>query len=293
MLLPLAVATEDFGVDLRRALDSAVQLNVPGVRLNSRTELNAHKATDSELRQILRYINERQMSVAGLYCPTRHALYEEQFLEPRLEVIRKSMEIAQKLKTKELLVRCGPVSLEKETTRTENQIQPADSFEAVFSSVPPTPQRSPHDEFEMLCELLNDLAGYGDHVGCVLTLVLNDYDYELIRHLIDRVTRGRIQVVFDPATAIMNGNVPTNIFRDIHETVGYVRCRDAVTNVDGGGIETAIGKGIVDWDELIPTLFDAEFTGWTCIERTGGEFRADDVKAGVTYLKSLTPEVGN
>jgi sugar phosphate isomerase/epimerase len=41
--------------------------------------------------------------------------------------------------------------------------------------------------------------------------------------------------------------------------------------------------------ELLPTLVEANFSGWICIERTGGDQRADDVSRAVSTLRKLLP----
>ena len=85
----------------------------------------------------------------------------------------------------------------------------------------------------------------------------------------------------------MTGANVTLTYRDLYQHVGYVRARDAQKDVDGAGIETATGVGSVDWVEFIATLEEAGYQGWTCVERSGGENRTDDVRRGVEYLKRL------
>ena len=93
--------------------------------------------------------------------------------------------------------------------------------------------------------------------------------------------------MFDPATAVMTGSDPIQDFRNLYGYVGYVRARDAIRDVDGAGVEVALGDGIVDWTELIPTLSEAEFKGWVCVERAGGDHRADDVSSGIARLNEI------
>ena len=294
MSLRLAVATEDFGSHFKRSIAKAAKLAVEGVRLNARSELDVLKATDSALRQILLYVTERQMNVAGLSCPTKHALYEQEFLEPRLEIIRKSMSLVGKLQTKELIVRCGsiPDSADNGSDAAESKtIDPADPFG--FAAAATNAKPSPAKEFSTLCEILNDLAAYGNHVGCVLQLQLTDFNVDRIQQLLNAVTTGPLSIVFDPATAVMTGADENERYRTLHNSIGYVRARDAVRNVDGAGTEVAVGSGVVDWVTLLPTLIEADYHGWVCVERTGGDSRAEDVKRGITALSQLMPQTGS
>lgn len=294
MSLRISVATEDFGSSLRRCLDAATQLQADGVRLNARSELNANTASQSELRQILRYIQERQMQVGGLYCPVKHALYEEEFLEPRLDVIRATMSIARSLQTPDVLVRCGPIPHSGQAEKqTADEDVAADSFDTLFSVTPTSPKKSPEAKRALLCELLSDLTQYGNHVGCTLNLIVTGYDVTTIRSLLSDISGGPIRIVFDPATVVMDGGEPEPVFRQLYDVLGSMRARDAGTNLDGGGMETRFGDGNVNWLELIPTLIEADFRGWVCVERTGGDTRAADVATGVQRIRELLPQSEN
>lgn len=291
MSLRLAVSTEDLGTTLKNSIGIAASLEVAGVRLNTRTELNVLRSTDSAMRQTRLYVEERQMEVAGLYCPTRHALYDSEYLEPRIEVIRKSMQIAKKLKTKELLVRCGripdPDNSQPSATSRDNPAEPANPF--TFAQ-PAAAKPSDANLYSTLCELLSDLASYGNHVGCVLNLVVSGYHPRLLQRLIGDVSTGPLKIVFDTGTAVMTGADVVQTYRDLYAQIGYVRARDALKDVDGAGTEVAVNEGVVDWIHLLPTLTEADYRGWICVERTGGDNRREDVRRGVSYLKSLLPE---
>lgn len=289
MPLNLSVATEDLGSSLKRAIGMAASMEVPGVRLNTRHELDVLNASESALRQTLHYVKERQMRVAGLRCPTRHSLYDPEFLEPRLDVVQRSMSLCRKLETEELIVRCGRIPDPDDSTAPQSadddihsQANPF-SFESLGKTQGPTQT----EEFSQLRQILNDLTSHANHVGCILNLQLADFNLPLIRRLLSEIHSGPIRVTFDSATAIMTGANVTLTYRDLYQHVGYVRARDAQKDVDGAGIETATGVGSVDWVEFIATLEEAGYQGWTCVERSGGENRTDDVRRGVEYLKRL------
>lgn len=296
MSLRLAVATEDLHPQLKKAIGHATQLEVDGVRLNTRSELDVQHVSDSALRQTLQYVRERQMHVAGLYCPTRHALYDSEFLEPRLDVIRRSMNVCRKLQTSDLLVRCGripdPSQTEVDPKQTTVSIdEQANPFS--FTSSQSSPEPTEAQQFSLLTELLNDLAAHANHVGCSLNLIVSAFSAERIRQLLAKVKTGPVRITFDPATAVMTGTKPVSVYRDLYQQIGYVRARDALKDVDGAGVEVAVGDGTVDWLQLFPTLVEAEYAGWVCVERTGGDHRREDVARGVSKLKKLIPESGD
>lgn len=293
MSLLLCVATEDLDPALKKAIGLAASFEVPGVRLNTRAELNVGKTTGSAIRQTLHFVKERQMKVAGLYCPTRHALYDAEFLEPRLDVIRQSMSLCRKLETTELLIRCGripdPQSAEPKVANPVSIDEAANPFS--FSQAAAAPRElSGAAQFTTLTELLNDLAQHGNHVGCTLNLILTDYDQIRIQSLLNSVTTGPLNITFDPATAVMTGASVAQTYRDLYRHIGYIRARDALKDVDGAGAEAAVSDGTVSWIELLPTLAEADYRGWFCVERTGGDNRRDGVRRGVSFIKSLMPQ---
>ena len=295
MPLRLAVATENLNSNLKRAIATASNSAAHGVQLNSRHELEQANASESSLRQIRLYVTEREMKVAGLFCPTRHALYADEFLEPRLDVIRKSMSIARTLHTDHVIVKCGnipnPSHNTPETQTTKSAKEALDTNPFSFNSSPqPATGMTPAERFQMLTEILNDLTQHGNHVGCRLALLVPNYQRDRISLLLKSVSNGPISIAFDPATVEQSGESSVDTFRDLYSHVSYVRARDTMTNSDGTGQEVCIGSGVVDWLQLIPTLSEADFDGWVSVHQNSGTENAENAIEGVSKLLSLFPQ---
>ena len=295
MSLRLAVATEDFGTPLRQAIPQAAQTQVPGIQLNVRREILNEKMSASGLRQLTQYVRENRMQVSGLSCTTRHALADADYLEERLQLVRSAMEVARPLDTTNLMIPCGLIPNPDEEPASETpdnsdieQLANPFSFAADSGSATNAPSQA--DQFDILCQVINDLVHYGNHVGCILTLQLPNYDTDLVERLLARINAGPVQISFDPAVAIFTGARVVETYRQLYQHVGYVRARDGRRNSDYSGTETPLGDGVVAWDEFLPTLIEADFTGWVCIERTGGDHRPTDVLRGVAHAQSLLPQ---
>jgi sugar phosphate isomerase/epimerase len=300
MGLRMAVATEDFGHPLRQAIRLAAQNPVQGLRLNARSEVKASEFTETGLRQLRHYVAEHQMQVAGLYYPSRHALADPQSLDQRLDGIRATLGLTRRLGTSELLLRVGripdPAMIEPESAEGTPDNANVDSLRNPFSFAPSAAtfnakQPSEAQQFHLLCEILNDLANEANHQGAVLQLILSSYESSRIQALLSAVTKGPVGLVFDSATCVMSGRSPVSVFREWYSHVGYVRLRDARKDVDGGGIEVAYGEGAVDWTELPAVLTEAESQAWVCVERTGGDQRAEDVLHAVRSMKAMLPGI--
>jgi len=302
MTLQLAVATEDFGQPLRQAIILAAKNKVQGLRLNARTEIRPEEFSETALRQLKHYVEEHQLKVAGLMYSSRHAIYEEQHLDQRLDGIRSAMKLVRQLGTSEVLVRVGripdPESAKPEAAPSAPTNEDVDSLRNPFSFAPAASasvlctDRSDARKFQLLSEILNDLANFGHRHGAVLQLQFASFEKERIVQLLGRITAGGVKIVFDPATCVMSGSQPVRVFRDHYDHVGYIRLRDAQKDVDGGGIEVPFGDGIVDWTELLPTIVEAHCQGWVCVERTGGDQRDQDVLNALRRIGQLLPTAG-
>jgi sugar phosphate isomerase/epimerase len=295
MSLRLAVATEDFGTPLRKAIALAGRARVPGVRLNARHEILAENISASGLRQLSQYAHQNRMEIAGLSCPTRHSLADPAYLEERVQLIRSVMDLARPLRTSHVLVPCGLIP-NPASDRPVTEPDSADSAQLAnpfsFAAAPSRNSNTvtQEDQFATLCQVVTDLVSYGNHVGCTLTLQLTNYSVSLVQQLITAVNDDPLQIVFDPAVAVFTGANIIDTYRHLYGHIGFVRARDGIRNADYSGTETPVGDGVVDWDELLPTLTEADYTGWVCVERTGGDHRETDVLKGVACVKSLLPE---
>jgi len=301
MTLRLAVATEDFGQPLRQAITQAALNKVQGLRLNARTEVRGEEFSETALRQLKHYVAEHQLKVAGLMYSSRHAIYDKQHLDQRLDGIRSALTLVRKLGTSELLVRIGripdPESVALEADPSAPVNDDVDSLRNPFSFAPASSAlkssgSSDAQKFQFLCSILNDLSGYASHHGATLQLQISSFERDRIQKLLAQITAGPVGIVFDPASCAMTGSSPVRVFRDVFQHVGYVRLRDSQKDVDGGGIEVAFGEGTVDWDELLPTIVEANLPVWTCVERTGGEQRSDDVRDAIRRIQKLLPSTG-
>jgi len=301
MTLRLAVATEDFGQPLRQAIALAAKNKVQGLRLNARTEIRQEEFSDTALRQLKHYVAEYQLKVAGLMYSSRNVLYDQQHLDQRLDGIRTAMTMVQKLGTSEVLVRVGRIPDPESATPAVKADAPrnddVDSLRNPFSFAPAASALSAagpseSQKFQMLCDIVNDLANHGSRYGAVLQLQLASFEPLRIQQLLSRVNAGSVGIVFDPASCTMTGKSPVQVFRDLYKHIGYIRLRDAQKDVDGGGIEVPFGDGSVDWTELLPTIVEANLESWVCVERTGGENRDDDVRDAIGRIAQLLPRPG-
>ena len=111
---------------------------------------------------------------------------------------------------------------------------------------------------------------------------------EQVAQLLSGVTEGPIGVNFDPAVQVMSGHDPVAAVAPLHNFLAQVQVRDAVSDIDGLGVEVAVGRGEVVWDEFLALIDETGYRGWFSIDRTGGDDRAGDAARAVSYLKQVS-----
>lgn len=258
MPLRLAVATRCFSLPLKDALRAAAGCGATGVQLDAREELKPGELTDTGRRQLLHSLSERGLSIASLAFPTRRSFYDEDELDGRVAAARRVMDLAWQLKCPVVTARIGKVPEDKQGR-----------------------------SYRVLIDVLSDLARHANQVGATLAITPTHDSSQVLAELLASIKTGPLAIDFDPAVFVMSGANPVEAFRLLHASVLHITARDAVRDVDAGGLEVALGRGEVEWVEILPLLDEVGYAGWVTVSRTQGEDRAGDVGRGVQYLKNV------
>jgi sugar phosphate isomerase/epimerase len=257
-LLRFAVATTNFRQPLKLSLKTAVETGATGVQFAVHTELRPEELTETGRKQLLHFLDELSLKTASLHLPMRRALGDLEELDNRLSEIRKAMEFAYQLKTPLLTLRIGRIPQDEESA-----------------------------EYGVLREVLNDLASHGNHVGTTLCLIPTNDTAESLLKLVNSVTMGLVGIDFDPASFITENQNPIKALRTLYKNVLHVQARDAIRDVDGSGLEMPLGRGEVDWDELVALLAEIPYNGWVTVNRSKGENRINETAAAVQFLTEI------
>ncbi len=255
--LRLAVATRCLGSPLTRVLSAAASTGAQGIQIDARHELPARELSATGRRQFLHRLDEAGLRVAGLVFPTRRALHDEDQLEARVEAVRGALQFAFELG--------GPV-----LTVPFGELPGADD-----------PRRS------ILVEVLDDLVRYAGRVGTTLALATRSLTPEVVTNLLDDLADGPVGVELDPAGCVFGRHDPATFVRSLHDRIVHVRLRDGVRDVDGSGLEVPVGRGDVEWEELLPTLDEANYRGWLTAERTTGDDPPGDVQRAIAFTRRV------
>ena len=94
-------------------------------------------------------------------------------------------------------------------------------------------------------------------------------------------------VDLDPVAILRDVWPMDDIFSRIGGLIRHVRGRDAVRGADRRTRPAPIGKGSVNWGELLANTNEAGYHGWLTIDSLELQDRAAAAQAGLDYLRKL------
>ncbi len=256
--LRMAVPTRVFQEPLKRAVQFVAEMGAQGVQLDLRNEVKPGELSETGRRQLLHYLEELNLKVASAVFPTRRAFYDAEELEARLTATREAMEFAFQLKVNVLNLRVGRV-----------------------------PGEDDPEHFQILCDVLNDLARHGNRVGVTLAITPARDEPERLLQLLGEITQGPVGLNFDPAIFAMAGHNPSKVLERFQKFLMHITARDGLRDMDSSGVEVPIGRGEVEWEEILALLDEAQYHNWLTIDRTQGEDRPGDIRRAMQYLKNV------
>ena len=253
--LRIAIALHCFQQKFLRSLQSVAESGAAGVQIDARNEIKPAEISETGRKQLRHRLDEFRLEVASLNFPTRSALYDSKRVDARLDAAKAVMQLAYQLKSNVVTLSVGRI-----------------------------PQDIESDDYTVLTNVLNDLAGYGNYIGAVPAISCAHDAAETIAGLLSTVTAGPIGLNFDPAVFVLAGHDPIDAFRTLYQSVTHVQVRDAIRDVGGAGMEVAVGRGEVAWDEMLALINEADYQGWLTVDRTAGDDPAGDAARAVRYL---------
>jgi sugar phosphate isomerase/epimerase len=261
--LKIGVRLESLGLPLRKALQHVAGLGVGGVQVDSVGDLSPSRLGETGRREFRHLLRSYNLELTALGCPLRHGLDVAEDQQPRLEHVRKVMQLSYDLGPRRVVLEAGRL---------------------------PTPEEAGTPRAALLDEAMTELSRFGDRVGVLLCLETGLESGQAMREYLDRFDTGSLGVNLDPANLLINGfDVPESI-RALHGKVYHSHAKDARKGrVSRAAQEVPVGAGDIDWMAYLGALEEVEYRGWLTIERETGDNRVADVDAAVAFLRRFLP----
>lgn len=261
--LKIGIVAESTNLSVRQALVAAARMGARGVEVSGVGALAPDALTETGRREFRNLLRSFDLDLAALNVPVRRGLDVADDLQPRLDRVRKSMQLAFDLGAGKVVVACPQL--------------PADAAEP---------------RANLMRESLSALGSYGDRIGCVVALEVGYDAADKVRDYLATFDTGSLKVTFDPANFLLHGHDPLKSLPPLAGLIGHVHARDARSaGLSRGLQEVPVGAGDVDWMAFTATLQILEFGGFVVVKRDGGEDKLADVTNGVKFLQRFATPI--
>jgi sugar phosphate isomerase/epimerase len=257
--LKIGIQLASLRLPFKQALHTAGELGAEAVEIDARGEIQPSQLSQTGLRQLRKMLDDRNLRVGAVTFRTRRGYNVADHLDQRVAATKEAMKFAFSLGATVVVNQIGKV---------------------------PTKPEDP--EWNMLLQVLTDLGNFGQHVGAWLAAETGSEDGSDLARLINALPPGTVGVTFDPGNLIVNGFSVRAALELLAPHVLHVHAKDGVRDVaQGRGLEVPMGRGSVDFPELIATLAEREFRGYYMIERDNSQNPVYEIGEAVKYLRSL------
>lgn len=243
----------------KKALHIASELGAQAVEIDARIHVKPREMSQTGLRQLRKMLDDRNLRVCAIGFQTRRGYNVAEDLDRRVEATKEAMQLAYDL-----------------------------GANVVVNHVGHIPEEPAGAEWDLLVQVLTDLGRHGQRVGALLAAETGAEEPERMQRLLEALPEGSIGVNLDPGNMIVNGFSASETAKVLARDVLHVHAKDGVRDLaQGRGLETPLGRGSVDFPELMAILEEREYRGYFTIER---EYAADpilEVGQAVQYLRSL------
>src|SRR4051794_11402536 len=104
--LKIGIVVESTGLTLRQSLVVAARMGVSGVQIDAVSELSPTALGETGRREFRNLLRSFDQELAALHAPVRRGLDVGSDLQPRIERIKKVMELAFDLGSRRVVVTC-------------------------------------------------------------------------------------------------------------------------------------------------------------------------------------------
>jgi sugar phosphate isomerase/epimerase len=259
--LPLKIGIQlaSLRLPFKQALHTAGELGAEAVEIDARGDLQPGQLSQTGLRQLRKMLEDRNLRVGSVTFRTRRGYAVADHLDERIAATKEAMKFAYSLGAAVVVNQIGRV-----------------------------PAKPEGPEWDTLVSVLSDLGNFGQHIGAWLAAETGTEEGSDLARLLDALPTGTIGVTFDPGNLVANGFSARNSLLALAPRVLHVHAKDGVRDLaQGRGVEVPLGRGSVDFAELIGTLQEHEFRGYYMIEREKCADPIYEIGQAVKYLRSL------
>ena len=257
--LPIGVQVRSLRVPLRRGLQLAHEFKADSVEFDARHDLRPAELTPTALRQIRKWLDDFGLTVSSVVFQTRRGYHVQEDLEARVAATKAAMDMAYRLGARFVVNRIGPL--------------------------PPATEEA---EWNLLGAVLHDLARHANQAGAWLAVRIGDDDLDSMVQLQGLLPSGGVLFSLDPAELVIRRKRPADYIEKLGTSIAHVYAKDGVRDATAGkGLEAPLGRGSVDFPQLLGMLEERDYRGPLVLERTECDDPVYEIGQGVKFLRNL------
>jgi len=259
---PVGLQLRSLRMPIKTALGIASHLKVDGIEIDARGELRPSQLTQTGIRQLRKRLEDLQLRVCAVNFQTRRGYDVVDDLERRIEATKKAMSFAFAL-----------------------------GANVVTNDVGRIAEDESDDSFATLQQALTDIGRHGQKCGAFLAATTGSQDPAALRKLIDSLPDGSLFIDLDPGGLVVNGHSAAEALPVFGRDIIHVRARDGVRDLARGrGLEVSLGRGTVDFPQLIAHLDQQGYHGYLTVDRSDIRQPSETITEfsnAVTYLRTI------
>lgn len=243
----------------KKALDLAADLGAEAIEIDARQEVRPHELSRTAVRQIRTMLKDRKLKVCSVRFQTRRGYQVVDDLDRRIDATKQAMEMAYELG--------API---------------------VCNSIGSLPDEPQGPEWELMLQVLTDLGRFGQKCGAMLAATTGGLSPETLQLLLESLPQGSLMVDFDPAELVIHRQSPSDAVSRLASHVVHVRMRDAVQDFSQGrGVEVQVGRGSVDFPELLGKLEERQYAGYLTVQRNEADEPVLECRQAIEFMRNL------
>ena len=243
----------------KQALITASRIGADGVEINGRSDLRPADLSRTAVRHLSKMLADLNLDVCAIHFPTRRGYDDGADLERRIEATKAAMTMAYELGCNVVVNKIG--------------------------RVPEDPQS---DRWQTMVQALTDIGNHAQKAGAWLAAQTGREDGKTLKGLIDSLPPMSLGVDFDPGDLMINGFSASDSMKQLGSHVMSFRARDAVRDLaQGRGLEVQLGRGSIDWAELLGILEEHNYGGYITVDRQTDADPTGECGQALEYLTNL------
>jgi len=157
----------------------------------------------------------------------------------------------------------------------------------VTTHIGKVPPNSDDPDWDRMAGALEEIGSYAAPKGVRLATETGPEEPELLARFLRELDNDGLAVNYDPANLVMNGFDHLEGVRILAPWIVHTHAKDGVRHADGSRAEVPLGEGAVDFPRYLQELRGAGYDGYLTIEREVGDDPEKDIRAAVSFLRSL------